>query len=211
MVFLGDESTGKTSIITRFMYDSFDQHYRVTIGIDFVSRSMTVRDRTVRLQLWDTAGQERFRSLIPSYIREASVAVVVYDIASRASFDSIPRWVEDVHRDRGTDVLLVLVGNKSDLHEEGKRQVSAGEGERFARENGMGVWGECSAKEGTGITAMMKRIVTLLPSETAEKERVEGFGSEHTAPAGSANAGAPIAVKLTPQVSQQASAGGCLC
>lgn len=85
------------------MYDSFDNMYQATIGIDFLSKvnapkmsalllspyrrltvvqTMYLEDRTVRLQLWDTAGQERFRSLIPSYIRDSSVAVVVYDISS---------------------------------------------------------------------------------------------------------------------------------
>eukprot|EP00056_Hartaetosiga_gracilis_P010450 m.154362 g.154362 ORF g.154362 m.154362 type:complete len:115 (+) comp13314_c0_seq5:121-465(+) len=80
LVFLGEQSVGKTSLITRFMYDSFDNTYQATIGIDFLSKTMYLEDRTVRLQLWDTAGQERFRSLIPSYIRDSSVAVVVYDI-----------------------------------------------------------------------------------------------------------------------------------
>jgi Ras-related protein Rab-6A len=82
LVFLGEQSVGKTSLITRFMYDSFDNMYQATIGIDFLSKTMYLEDRTVRLQLWDTAGQERFRSLIPSYIRDSSVAVVVYDISS---------------------------------------------------------------------------------------------------------------------------------
>jgi Ras-related protein Rab-6A len=84
LVFLGEQSVGKTSLITRFMYDSFDNMYQATIGIDFLSKTMYLEDRTVRLQLWDTAGQERFRSLIPSYIRDSSVAVVVYDISSRS-------------------------------------------------------------------------------------------------------------------------------
>src|SRR5271167_5271962 len=75
-------AVGKTSLITRFMYDSFDNTYQATIGIDFLSKTMYLEDRTVRLQLWDTAGQERFRSLIPSYIRDSSVAVVVYDVTS---------------------------------------------------------------------------------------------------------------------------------
>ena len=206
MVFLGDESVGKTSLITRFMYDTFDPHYKVTIGIDFVSRSMQQADRTVRLQLWDTAGQERFRSLIPSYIRESAVAVVVYDIAARSSWEAVSRWVEDVHRDRGTDILLVLVGSKSDLEREGRRQVSSGEGERYAKEHGM-VWGEVSAKEGVGVMNMMKAIVALLPSDTAEKSRTEGFGSSHTQPQ-------PTEVHLTadpPTHDGQPSAAGCSC
>ena len=65
------------------MYDTFDNTYQATIGIDFLSKTMYLEDRTVRLQLWDTAGQERFRSLIPSYIRDSTVAVVVYDITSK--------------------------------------------------------------------------------------------------------------------------------
>uniref|UniRef100_A0A8B9M7R0 RAB6A, member RAS oncogene family n=1 Tax=Accipiter nisus TaxID=211598 RepID=A0A8B9M7R0_9AVES len=83
LVFLGEQSVGKTSLITRFMYDSFDNTYQATIGIDFLSKTMYLEDRTIRLQLWDTAGQERFRSLIPSYIRDSAAAVVVYDITSR--------------------------------------------------------------------------------------------------------------------------------
>uniref|UniRef100_A0A3Q1EKA0 RAB6A, member RAS oncogene family n=1 Tax=Acanthochromis polyacanthus TaxID=80966 RepID=A0A3Q1EKA0_9TELE len=82
LVFLGEQSVGKTSLITRFMYDSFDNTYQATIGIDFLSKTMYLEDRTIRLQLWDTAGQERFRSLIPSYIRDSAAAVVVYDIAT---------------------------------------------------------------------------------------------------------------------------------
>jgi Ras-related protein Rab-6A len=75
------------------MYDTFDNTYQVlytnkaTIGIDFLSKTMYLEDRTVRLQLWDTAGQERFRSLIPSYIRDSSVAVIVFDISSFDEFN----------------------------------------------------------------------------------------------------------------------------
>lgn len=69
-------------LLTWNRYDTFDNTYQATIGIDFLSKTMYLEDRTVRLQLWDTAGQERFRSLIPSYIRDSSVAVVVYDITS---------------------------------------------------------------------------------------------------------------------------------
>merc|ERR1712118_321531 len=127
LVFLGDQSVGKTSIITRFMYDKFDNTYQATIGIDFLSKTMYLEDRTVRLQLWDTAGQERFRSLIPSYIRDSAVAVVVYDTTSKGSFASTRKWVEGVRAERGSDVIVVLVGNKTDL--EDKRDVTQEEGE----------------------------------------------------------------------------------
>lgn len=114
----GDQNVGKTSIISRFMHDTFEQHYQATIGIDFVSKTMYLEDRTVRLQLWDTAGQERFRSLIPSYIRDSNVAVVVYDVTSAASFEGTAKWIEDVRAERGEDVVIALVGNKADMAEQ---------------------------------------------------------------------------------------------
>ena len=104
------------------MYDSFDTTYQATIGIDFLSKTMYLEDRTVRLQLWDTAGQERFRSLIPSYIRDSSVAVVVYDISSMKTFQQTKKWIDDVRGERGDDVIVVLVGNKTDLGDS-KREV----------------------------------------------------------------------------------------
>merc|ERR1711907_394343 len=143
LVYLGDQRVGKTSIITRFMYDTFDNTYQGTIGIDFLSKTMYLEDRTVRLQLWDTAGQERFRSLIPSYIRDSSVAIVVYDITNRASFANTVRWIKDVRAERDSDVIMVLVGNKTDLSE--KRQVTVEEGEAKAKELGV-MFIETSAK-----------------------------------------------------------------
>ena len=102
--------------------------FQATIGIDFLSKTMYLEDRTVRLQLWDTAGQERFRSLIPSYIRDSTVAVVVYDITNANSFHQTSKWIDDVRTERGSDVIIMLVGNKTDLSD--KRQVSTDEGER---------------------------------------------------------------------------------
>ncbi|TSK49617.1 Ras-related protein Rab-6B [Bagarius yarrelli] len=139
-------SIGKTSLITRFMYDSFDNTYQATIGIDFLSKTMYLEDRTVRLQLWDTAGQERFRSLIPSYIRDSTVAVVVYDITNVNSFQLTSKWIDDVRTERGGDVIIMLVGNKTDLEE--KRQISIEEGEQRAKELNVMFIVETSAKSG---------------------------------------------------------------
>ncbi|CAG4977377.1 unnamed protein product [Parnassius apollo] len=104
LVFLGEQSVGKTSLITRFMYDSFDNTYQATIGIDFLSKTMYLEDRTVRLQLWDTAGQERFRSLIPSYIRDSTVAVVVYDITRRKDLKENPKEVYQKTLKKGENI-----------------------------------------------------------------------------------------------------------
>ena len=189
LVFLGDQSVGKTSIITRFMYDKFDNNYQATIGIDFLSKTMYLEDRTVRLQLWDTAGQERFRSLIPSYIRDSSVAVVVYDVINRGSFLSTSKWIEEVRNERGSDVIVVLVGNKTDQGE--KRQVSVEEGEAKAKEHDI-MFIETSAKAGFNVSALFRKIAAALP------------GMENTSMARESDV---IDVKLSPDVGGGAGSG----
>jgi len=112
----------------------------------------------VRLQLWDTAGQERFRSLIPSYIRDSTVAVVVYDITNANSFQQVNKWIEDVRAERGNDVIIMLVGNKTDLQD--KRQVSMEEGERKAQELNV-MFIETSAKAGYNVKQVGWGVVSI--------------------------------------------------
>ncbi|KYN30053.1 Ras-related protein Rab-6A [Trachymyrmex cornetzi] len=133
---------------------------QATIGIDFLSKTMYLEDRTVRLQLWDTAGQERFRSLIPSYIRDSTVAVVVYDITNANSFHQTSKWIDDVRTERGSDVIIMLVGNKTDLSD--KRQVSTEEGERKAKELNV-MFIETSAKAGYNVKQLFRRVAAALP------------------------------------------------
>ncbi|EMS65503.1 Ras-related protein RABH1b [Triticum urartu] len=215
LVFLGDQSVGKTSIITRFMITalfgdkcaqaarpSFDLlensgGCNATIGIDFLSKTMYLEDRTVRLQLWDTAGQERFRSLIPSYIRDSSVAVIVFDVASRQSFLNTSKWIEEVRTERGSDVIIVLVGNKTDLVD--KRQVSIEEGEGKAKDLGV-MFIETSAKAGFNIKALFRKIAAALPGmETLSSAKQEDMVDVNLK---SSNANSS---------QSQAQAGGCSC
>lgn len=120
----------------------------------------------VRLQLWDTAGQERFRSLIPSYIRDSTVAVVVYDITNANSFHQTSKWIDDVRTERGSDVIIMLVGNKTDLVD--KRQVSTEEGERKASELNV-MFIETSAKAGYNVKQLFRRIANALPGIDNDK------------------------------------------
>ena len=160
LVFLGDVYVGKTSIINRFMYETFDVNYQATIGIDFLSKTMYLDDRTVRLQLWDTAGQERFRSLIPSYIRDSSVAIVVFDLTNRQTFDNVSKWADDVRAERGSDAIIVMVGNKSDKVEE--RAVTSEEGQAKAKELDS-MYIESSAKTGDNIKQLFRNVASALP------------------------------------------------
>jgi Ras-related protein Rab-6A len=191
------------------MYDSFDNMYQATIGIDFLSKTMYLEDRTVRLQLWDTAGQERFRSLIPSYIRDSSVAVVVYDISNAKSFAQTRKWVDDVRGERGSDVIIVLVGNKTDLND--KREVTTAQGEEEAKKNGL-MFIETSAKAGHNVKTLFKRIAQALPG-------MEGEGAQQQAASQSksnTHAVSPhklmrIVIDVNINPSQPQSESGCQC
>lgn len=167
IVFLGDQGVGKTSLITRFMYNTFNTHYNATIGIDFLSKTMYLDSLTIRLQLWDTAGQERFRSLIPSYIRDSKVAMIVYDVSNKSSFDDVERWCDYVKTERGDDVVMVLVGNKSDLPD---RVVSLNDGEELAQKLGFSLFMETSSKNGYGVKNLFKKVAKLLPINGDEDE-----------------------------------------
>ena len=205
MVFLGDSGAGKTSLIKTFIYggpSAFESSYSATIGIDFLAKTIFLADRTVRLQIWDSAGQERFRSLIPSYIRDSSVAIVVYDITSRPSFVNASRWIEDVRVERGADVLIVLVGNKTDMPE--RRTVATEEGERKAREEGI-TFIECSAKLGHNVQQLFRGLATALPGADGS---AGGAGAALTASAGT---GSVIDIKLAAAPPRAADASGAGC
>lgn len=98
--------------------------------------------------------------MIPSYIRDSSVAVVVYDVSSRSSFLNTARWIDEVRAERGSDVIIMLVGNKTDLVE--RREVSVEEGDGKARKAGV-MFIETSAKAGFNIKALFRKIAAALP------------------------------------------------
>ena len=124
-----------------------------------MSQKMYVEDKVIILNLWDTAGQERFKSLIPSYIKDSAVAIVCYDITSHESFEHVEKWIEDARNLRDDDVILILVGNKSDLEE--RRQVSAEEGQAYADKMNL-MYFETSSKTGSNIKGMFNEVAKKL-------------------------------------------------
>lgn len=148
LIVIGNQGTGKSCILNRFVKDSFDESYQATIGLDFHSKNVTIHNQDIRLILYDTAGQEKFRSLIPMYIREAQIILLIYDIANKDSFDSIPKWMDEISEVKNNDVIYALVGNKIDLEKE--RVISFEEGKKFADDNKL-LFQEVSAKSGKNI------------------------------------------------------------
>ncbi|CAB9513723.1 Ras-related protein Rab [Seminavis robusta] len=177
LVFLGDQESGKTSIIQRAIDDTFPKRYLATVGVDFVSKTMKIPNedddgesksdpRHVKLQLWDTAGQERFKASIPSYIRDSHVAVITFDISNREQFDNIQKWIKEVREIRGDDVVIWLVATKVDmpLYD---RKVSWLEMEKTALQSKTEFM-QVSAKAGYNIRELFYEMTQKLPRVQAE-------------------------------------------
>ena len=151
LIFLGDQGTGKSSILNRFVEDKFDSNYQATIGLDFQSKNVQIDGQDIHLLLYDTAGQEKFRSLIPMYTRDANIILLVYDITNKESFENLSLWLKDLTNININEVIVCIVGNKIDLTE--KREVTNEEGQKFGEEHDF-IFQEVSAKTGDGFSEL---------------------------------------------------------
>ncbi|XP_036405572.1 ras-related protein Rab-37-like isoform X2 [Megalops cyprinoides] len=148
-ILVGDSGVGKTSLLVQFDQGKFiPGSFSATVGIGFTNKVVTVDNVKVKLQIWDTAGQERFRSVTHAYYRDAQALLLLYDITSKSSFDNIRAWLTEIHEYAQKDVVIMLLGNKSDMANE--RVIKREEGEKLAREYGVPFM-ETSAKTGVNV------------------------------------------------------------
>ena len=157
---VGDSHVGKTSLLRRYVVGQYTENYMATIGVDYKQRSVDVDGRKVKLQIWDTAGQERFRAVTKNYYRGVDGIVITYDVTSRASFENVHRWINEMRKNTSGTVQMILIGNKVDVPEN-ERVVSAREGNAFAQEQNL-VHFECSAKQGSHVEEAFQHLVKTL-------------------------------------------------
>ena len=155
VIVVGESSTGKTTIIQRLVQGTFREEAQSTVGVEFKSFVCTVDGKQRKLQIWDTAGQERFRSVAKSYFRNAVGAFLVFDVCSRASFEALDGWLNDIQSLSHPNSVIVLIGNKIDLTE--SRCISQNEATHYAERNGL-IYIETSARSGVGIQEAFVRI-----------------------------------------------------
>jgi len=122
VVLLGEGKVGKSSILLRFVHDQFNKNHLSTVQASFMNKKINFDNKRINLNIWDTAGQEIFHALGPIYYRNSQGAVLVYDISSEDSFDKIKVWIKELKKIVGTDIVCVIVGNKTDLIKDQKLQ-----------------------------------------------------------------------------------------
>ncbi|KAJ0416101.1 P-loop containing nucleoside triphosphate hydrolase protein [Aspergillus carlsbadensis] len=171
IIFIGPVNVGKTSLLTRFTQDSFDENIPPTEGVDLIRVTLPHTERPTLV--WDCCGKERYWYAVPAFSRDARVVVAVYDVTSRASFDDVLRKIEShagqAHVDP-TPTWYVLVGNKIDM--EARREVESVVGEEVAGKMGHGFL-ETSARSGVGVGELFEVLGRIVAGEH-DDEKVIG-------------------------------------
>ena len=135
LILLGDSGVGKSSIIKRYMEDSFEDNITSTLGSSFLEKIVNVKGKKVKIEVWDTAGQEEFRSVTKIFVKNSKIIILVYNVTDKNSFDGLNYWYDFIQKELGQNVILGLAGNKTDLiFEDGfDEEITSEEGKEFAK------------------------------------------------------------------------------
>ncbi|XP_022739326.1 ras-related protein Rab11A [Durio zibethinus] len=180
VVLIGDSAVGKSQILARFARNEFSLDSKATIGVEFQTRTLVIEHKSVKAQIWDTAGQERYRAVTSAYYRGAVGAMLVYDITKRQTFDHIPRWLEELRGHADKNIVIILIGNKSDL--ENQRAVPTEDAKEFAQKEGL-FFLETSALEATNVEAAFLTVLTEIFNILNKKNLVAGENQGNGNPA----------------------------
>ncbi|XP_057184248.1 ras-related protein Rab-11B-like [Triplophysa rosa] len=167
VVLIGDSGVGKSNLLSRFTRNEFNLESKSTIGVEFATRSIQVDGKTIKAQIWDTAGQERYRAITSAYYRGAVGALLVYDIAKHLTYESVERWLKELRDHADNNIVIMLVGNKSDLRH--LRAVPTDEARAFAEKNHLSFI-ETSALDSTNVEEAFKNILTEIYRIVSQKQ-----------------------------------------
>eukprot|EP01080_Neovahlkampfia_damariscottae_P008484 gene8484-306_t len=156
VVLIGDSGVGKSNLLSRFTRNEFNLESKSTIGVEFATRSLKIQEKTVKAQIWDTAGQERYRAITSAYYRGAVGALLVYDITKKSTYDNCEKWLKELHDYAVPNIVIMLVGNKSDLKH--LRSVSTEEAIAFSQKNSLHFM-ETSALDGSMVETAFQNVL----------------------------------------------------
>ena len=201
MIVIGDAGVGKSCLTAKASKGIFEETYSATVGFEFLVFNVKLNDKVIKLQIWDTCGQELYRSLISSFYRNASLAMMVYAIDNGESFNHIETWLKEVKLQSNPDIKIFLIGNKSDLEE--NRKVTTEAAKTFKDENGIHYFSEASAKNGVNAKEVFIEAAKLLYGEHL-KYKESKFDKNQ-----SDNEKVPMPVKVTKNKNNRKKGGCC--
>ena len=160
VIIIGDSGVGKSSILKRAVKNTFDDNYQATIGFEFLLMHFIVNDFKIKLQIWDTCGQEMYRSLVQGFYRNTSLAVLVYDISRKETYEGLDIWIKDIRARLDPQVPIFIAGNKYDL--ENDRKISSKDAQEFSKNRRTKYFTECSAKTGYNVENIFYEVAKYL-------------------------------------------------
>jgi small GTP-binding protein len=166
-VMAGDASVGKTSILKRYLKNTFNPAEVNTVGASVETFTRSFHSREIEIGVWDTAGQEQYRALGPVYFRNAAAALIVFDVTSRSSYENLTYWIQSIRSATDEKVFLMLIGNKIDLPD---RVIAYEEAAVWASEHQCR-FVESSAKTGQGVNLIFDELVATL-GPTIEQQKL---------------------------------------
>ena len=157
IVLLGESGVGKTSIISQFIDQTFQEDLQSSTGGTFSSKTFTYDNgKILKLEIWDTAGQERYRALTKMFYKDANAAILVYDITRKRSFEELQNyWFEQIKESAPQNIMLVVDANKCDLIQE--EEVDEGAARDYSKGIGA-IFCTTSAKSSVGINDLFIQI-----------------------------------------------------
>jgi len=176
LIMIGDVSVGKSSLINRAIKKSFKSAYSPTLGFDYFSYYIKIKNKVLKLQLWDTGGQEIYQSLVTNFYRNSSFAFMVYAINNRDSFENIDTWLKEIKYKSNPDIKIFLIGNKCDLTEE--RKVTYAEGKTYCNNYEFDGFYEVSAKTGEKTEEILVSAAKTLLSEFSDYQNIKNNKTE---------------------------------
>ncbi|TYH58912.1 hypothetical protein ES332_D08G188100v1 [Gossypium tomentosum] len=202
VVLIGDSAVGKSQLLSRFTRNEFNIDSKTTIGVEFQTKTLLINHKSVKAQIWDTAGQERYRAVTSAYYRGAVGAMLVYDITKRQSFDHVAKWLEELRGHADKNIVIMLVGNKSDLAS--LRAVPIEDAKEFAQRESL-FFMETSALEATNVESAFLTVVTEIYRVISKKNLVANDEQEESGGNASLLKGTTIVV---PGPQPQSGSGG---
>lgn len=159
----GAAAVGKTSLVQRFIKNKFQANYKLTVGVDILTKDIEYKPGEVAtLSIWDIGGQQRFEFIRSTFYQGAAGTLLVFDLTREQTYQETRKWLTEIRQFAGENIPFVLIGNKADLLEDVGRVINESEARRFAeRENSIYI--ETSAKTGEHVdeafTELTRKII----------------------------------------------------
>lgn len=160
IIIVGDSSVGKTCLVVKFTEDRFIDAHDITIGVELGNKVLQLENNIIKFQIWDTSGQENYRSVTRSFYRRAGCAILVFDLTDSSSFYNCESWVREIRQNSKDDIVLYLVGNKSDLVT--GDNIPIDEINKFVASHGILAYKQTSAKTGENIENVFREAAVRL-------------------------------------------------